>query len=78
MYSSNLVSFSAVKRRERLLDHPLPSKVEEVNEQRNIPSSGLYDRLQAKRYLLLNSIIPPVLCIHTNLPTTDPIASVRI
>jgi hypothetical protein len=34
--------------------------------------------LQAKRYFLLNSIIPPVLCTLTNLSTTDAIASVVI
>jgi len=51
-----------------------------VNEQKNIPapSSGLYDKFQVKRYVLLKSIIPPVLCTHTYLPTADAIASVVV
>jgi len=51
MYISKWVSFSALKRRGRRIDHSLPSNSEDVNEQRNVPahSSDLYDMLQAKR-----------------------------
>ena len=66
IYSSNCVSFSAVKRRGSLLDHPLPSNADEVNEQRNIPAppSGFYYKLQGDSYRQCSVIsltyLPPI------------------